>query len=51
VVSPLASVEVRSGVTTKGVGLIVIVVADGGGFGDVVWVRVLVGVDELIQLA
>jgi hypothetical protein len=53
VVSPLSSVEVCSAVTAKGKGVvvIVIVVAVGDGCGDVDWVMVLVGLDELKQLA
>jgi hypothetical protein len=53
VVSPLSSVEVCSVVTAtgKGVVVIVIVVTVGDGCGDVDWVVVLVGVDELKQLA
>lgn len=53
VVSPLSSVEVCSAVTAKGKGVVVtvIVVTVGDGCGDEDWVMVLVGVDELKQLA
>jgi hypothetical protein len=53
VVAPLSSVEVCSAVTGKGRGVVVIVtvvtVGDGCGYED--WKTVLVGTDELIQLA
>lgn len=53
VITPLASVEVCSVVTGKGMGVvvIVIVVTVGDGCADGDWVVVVIGADELEQLA